>query len=110
MRGPQHLAIVVDNRRRSIDFWQDRFRDPALTVLMVLDAGLLFLAAPLAAKGVPIAKPIIETMVLVLVLIVGMLSRRRGAIAAILLGLAAILVSTLLGSEWPPVAARAFSQ
>ena len=66
---------------------------------------MIFLAAPLAAKGVPIARPIIETMVLAVVLIVGMLSHRRGAIAAILLGLAAILASTALGSELPPLAA-----
>ena len=69
-----------------VHVWQDRFRDPAPTVLLVLEAGLIFLGAPLAAKGVPLARPIIETMVLAVVVIVGMLSQRRGAIAAILLG------------------------
>jgi hypothetical protein len=83
-------SVVVDERRRLVHVWHDRFRDPALTVLLVLEAGLIFLGAPLAAKGVPLARPIIETMVLAVVVIVGMLSQRRGAIAAILLGLAAI--------------------
>jgi hypothetical protein len=75
-------SVVVDERRRLVHVWQDRFRDPALTVLLVLEACLNFLGAPLAAKGVPLARPIIETMVLVVVMILGMLSQRRGAIAA----------------------------
>ena len=54
-------SVVVDERRRLVHVWQDRFRDPALTVLLVLEAGLIFLGAPLAAKGVPLARPIIET-------------------------------------------------
>ena len=105
MHGSQHHSIAVNNRRRSISAWQDRIRDPSLTVLLVLELCLLFLAAPLAAKGLPIARPIIETMVLAVVVIVVMLSHRRGAIAVILLGLAATLASRLFGPEWwPPVA------
>jgi len=37
-----------------------------------------------------------------------MLSHRRGAIAAILLGLAAVLSSFFFGTEWPPVAQACF--
>jgi hypothetical protein len=44
-------------------------------------------------------------MVLVVMLIVGILSQRRGTIAAILFGLAALLASVSFGSPWPPVAA-----
>jgi hypothetical protein len=72
----QYHSIVVDHPRSSIHFWRDRFRDPALTVLLVLEICLIFLAAPLAAKGVPIARPIIETMMLAVVLIVGILKPR----------------------------------
>jgi polyphosphate kinase 2 len=86
----------------------DRFRDPALSVLLALEICLIFLAAPLAAKGAPIARPIIETMVLAVVVIVGLLSHRRIAIAAILLGLAATLTSRSVGSAWPPIAAGLF--
>jgi voltage-gated potassium channel Kch len=107
VHGSQHHSVTVDNRRRSIDGWRDRLRDPALTVLLVFETCLIFLAAPVAAKGVPIARPIIQTMVFVVVLIVGMLSDRRGAIAGILLGLAATLASISLGSDWPPVATSA---
>jgi voltage-gated potassium channel Kch len=70
--------------------------------MLVLELCLLFLAAPLAAKGLPIARPIVETMVLAVVVIVVMLSHRRGAIAVILLGLAATLASRLFGPEWWP--------
>jgi voltage-gated potassium channel Kch len=83
--------------------WQDRIRDPALTVLLVLEACLIFVAAPAAAAGIQIAKPIIQTMMLVVVVIVGLLSHRRGAIVAILLGLATMVVGLSLGSEWPPI-------
>jgi hypothetical protein len=76
-------SVVVGERRGSIHAWKDRFRDPALTILLVLEICLIFLGAPLAAKGVPLARPIIETVVLALVVIVGMLSHGRGAIAAI---------------------------
>jgi len=99
----QGLSVVACDRRRLIQVWQDRLRDPALTTLLVLEICLIFLGAPLAAKGVPLARPIIETMVLALVAIVGVLSHRRGAIAAILLGLAATPLAH--GSEWPPAVA-----
>jgi hypothetical protein len=104
VHGSERHSVVVDNRRTSIRAWQDRFRDRGLTVLLILQLCLVFLAVPLAAKGLPIARPIVETMVLAVVVIVVMLSHRRGAMAAILPGLAAMLASILLGSEWPPVA------
>jgi len=74
-------------------------------VLLVLELCLVFLAAPLAAQGVAIARPVVETLVLAVLAIVVMLSHRRGAIVAILLGLAATLASLSFGTEWPPIAA-----
>ena len=97
VHGPRQYSIVVDNRSGSIRRWQDRLRDPGLSLLLILQIGLVFFAAPLAAKGLPIARPIIEAMVLAVVLIVAVLSRRRGAIGLILLGLAATLAGFLLG-------------
>lgn len=97
--------IGVESPRKSLRAWQDRFRDPALTILLALELCLIFFAAPLAAKGLPEARPIIETMVLAVALVVGMLSHRRGAIAAILLGLAAMLASVSPGSQWSSAAA-----
>jgi hypothetical protein len=105
---PQYRrASVSDNGPRSIRVWQDRFRDPSLTFLLALQFCLVFFAAPLAAKGLPIARPIIEAMVLAVLALVVMLSHRRGAIVMIILGLGATLASLPLGSEWPPIAASA---
>jgi hypothetical protein len=105
LHGSQRHSIVVDNRRRSLHAWRDRVGDPVLTVLLILELCLVFLAAPLAAKGLPMARPIIETMVMAVVAIVVMLSHSRAAIVVIALGLAANLasVSPVLGcSERAP--------
>lgn len=64
---------TTDEQRAPNVVWQDQFRDPALTRLLALELFLIFVATPLAAKGLPIARPITETMVIV-VTIVGMLS------------------------------------
>ncbi len=106
MFGSQSNSLAVNRRLKSIYTWQDRIRDPSLTALLILELCLIFIAATLAAKGLPIAGPIIETMFWGVLVVVVMLSRRHGAIAAILLGLGAILVSVSLGSDWPPLAVR----
>ena len=80
-------------RRTAIHTWQDRIRDPSLTVLLILQLCALFIAAPLAAQGRPIARVVGESLVLAVVLIVVMLSHRPGAILAILLGLSATFSS-----------------
>ena len=105
MHGSQRHSIVVDNRRRSLHAWRDRVGDPVLTVLLILELCLVFLAAPLAAKGLPMARPIIETMVMAVVAIVVMLSHSRAAIVVIALGLAANLASVSPVLGWPSVAA-----
>ena len=98
-------ALSRDDRRASYRSWQDRVRDPSLTVLLVLELGLVFLAAPLAAQGLPLARPVLEALVLAVLVIVVTLSYRRGAIVTILLGLAATFASLSFGTEWPPSAA-----
>jgi len=84
----QYHSIVVDHPRSSIHFWRKSVprsgSDRPAGSRDLLD---LPCCAAGRERGVPIARPIIETMVLAVVLIVGMLSHRRGAIAAILLGL-----------------------
>jgi len=94
---------MLGNQRRSIDAWQDRIRDPSLTILLVLEVCAIFLATPLAAQGFPIMRAIGEALVLAVVLIVVLLSHRRGAIVMILLGLAAIFASRLLSPESSPI-------
>jgi len=101
--GDQRLSIPVDNTRRSIHAWQEGVRNPSLTALLVLELCAIFLAAPLAAKGLPIARAVADTLLLAVLVIVVMLSHRWGAIIMILLGLAAIAASILLSGEWSPV-------
>jgi len=94
---------MLDNRRRFIHAWQDRIRDPSLTVLLVLELCGIFIAAPLAAKGLPIARAVADTVLLAILVIVVMLSPRPGAIILILLGLAATAASFSMSAEWSPV-------
>ena len=95
--------VLVDDTRKSIHAWQHRFRDPSLTALLVLELCTIFLAAPLAAKGLPIARAVVDTLVLAVLVIVVMLSHRWGAVILILLGLAAIATSFLLSRAGAPV-------
>jgi hypothetical protein len=101
----QRHAAVFDDRRKSIHDWRDRVRDPSLTVLLVTELCLVFVAAPLAARGLPVARPIVETLALAVLALVVVLSQRRGAIVTIVLGLVATFASRLLGPGWPPIAA-----
>ena len=103
MNTGKRPSIVVDNRRRSIPAWQDRISNPSLTVLLVLQLCAIFVAAPLAAKGLPMARMVVDTLVLAVLAIVVMLSRKWGAIVVILLGLAAHVASLLPTGEWSPV-------
>ena len=96
----QHLrASVLDKKRASLPAWQDRVRDPSLTVLLVLQVFLLFVAVPLAAAGVPIAELVAGLLLLVAVILVVVLSRRGVAIVTVLLGLAVAAASGLYPGE-----------
>ena len=64
---------------------------------------MIFLAAPLAAKGLPTTQLVADTLVLAVIAIVVMLSFRWNAIILILLGLAAIVASFLISTETSPV-------
>ena len=107
MSDLQPHALSLENARKSIRTWQDRFRDPSLTVLLILELAAIFLATPLAAKGLPMARVITDTLVLAVLGIVVVLSHRLGAILLILLGLAVIAASILYGGEASPFSAAA---
>jgi hypothetical protein len=85
--------------------WQDRVRDPSLTILLVLQLLLLFVALPLDAAGVPIAEPVVWSLLLVVLTIIVVLSRRGVAIALMLVGLAAATASSAGGGRWSPIIA-----
>jgi hypothetical protein len=93
----------VDDWRAAIHAWQDRVRNPSLTVLLVLQLVLVFVAAPLAATGLPIAHALTQWLLLAVLAGVVALSRRIGAIVIIVLGLAAMLAGLAAGSEWSAV-------
>ena len=84
--------------------WQDRIRDPMLTVLLALVLCADFIAEPLAARGHPIARTIADGLVLGLLAMLVLLSQRPGAILSISLGLAAIIASLAFSKQWPPIA------
>jgi voltage-gated potassium channel Kch len=96
---------VLEKKRASLDRWQDRVRDPSLTVLLVLQLFLLFVALPLAATGVPIAAPVAWLLLLVAVTLVVLLSQKGVAIVIILLGLACAAASFAFGRQWSPITA-----
>jgi hypothetical protein len=97
-------------RRPAIHTWQDRIRDPSLTVLLILQLCALFVAVPLAAQGRPLARVVGESLVLAVVLIVVMLSHRPGAILVILLALSATFASLWLPQDSAPVAVSLLSR
>jgi hypothetical protein len=103
VRGLRSDSVVGDNAPRSIRAWQEQFRDPALTVLLILELCTIFLAVPLAAKGLSVAQTVADTLVLAVISIVVILSRRWKAIILILLGLSAIVASFVISAEASPI-------
>ena len=76
-----------------------------LTVLLILELCAMFVGAPLAAKGLPIARALADTLVFAVLVIVVMLSPRPAAIILIFLGLTVTVASFPLSVEWLPVSA-----
>jgi voltage-gated potassium channel Kch len=97
-------SVAHHRRSRSFRAWQERIRDPSLTVLLVFQLCAMFFAAPLAANGLPVARSIANTLVIAVLVIVVMLSPRLVAVILILLGLAATAASLLVSVEWSRVA------
>jgi len=97
---------MINNTREALLVRQNRVRDQSLTILLTLELCTIFIAEPLAAKGLPIARAVADTLVLTVLVIVVMLSQRWSAVILILLGLAAIVASFLLseGSSLVPTA------
>jgi len=99
----RRATVALGDRQRRPHAWQDRIRDPSLTALLILKLCAIFVAAPLAARGLLIARPILDTLVLGVLVVVVLLSHRRGAIVVIALGLAATLISEPLAPERTPL-------
>ncbi len=97
----RHLHVSVCK----LQAWRDRVRNPSLTVLLILQLFLLFVALPLNASGVPVAKPVGLSLLLLVLTLVVTLSYRAVAILVLLLGLTATALSIALGRNWSPIAA-----
>ncbi len=91
--SPAAVAAPADTQLYA---WRERVRDPSLTVLLIIQLCVIFVAAPVAALGLPWARPAGEGLVLALLLIVVTLSNSRGAIVVIVIGLGAILAHLVL--------------
>jgi hypothetical protein len=104
---PRAPAAPGDRQGLARD-WRDQIRDPMLTVLLVLEICAIFIAAPLAAKGLPAAQAVADTLVLAVLMIVVLLSQKWGAIFLILLGLAVTVASYLPSEEWSPISMAMF--
>ena len=70
--------------------------------MLVLELCTVFLAEPVAARGLPIARGVADILVLALVFIVVALSYRHGATLLIAAGVAATGAGFFLGPDWPP--------
>jgi hypothetical protein len=95
---------IAGNEETRVRAWQERIRDPTLTVLLALEFGADFVAEPLAARGLTIARAVADGLVLALLVMVVLLSQRPGAIISISVGLIAIIASLAFGAHWPPTA------
>ena len=99
----RHASAAPADRRKRLYAWRDRIRDPSLTALLVLQLCAMFIAAPVAAKGLPAAQAVADTLVLAVIVVVVILSPRPAAIILILLGLGLSVASFPLSLELSPV-------
>jgi hypothetical protein len=83
--------------------FQDRIRDASLSVILVLEIFIVFVSAPLAVKGLPLARVVVDILTWTTVVLIVLLSHRWGAIVMIIAGLALLLTDFLNPAAWSPV-------
>jgi hypothetical protein len=83
--------------------WQDRLRDPALTMLLIVQLIAVFVLTPLAAMGLSIGPTLVEAMLLLLVAVVLMITSSVFAVALALLSVALTIGAALLRTSRPSV-------
>jgi hypothetical protein len=74
--------------RHRIKTWQDRARDPALTVLLIVQLFAMFVLTPVAAMGLPISPVVVDLVLVAVIAGVVVISRSRSAIVLALLAVA----------------------
>jgi hypothetical protein len=79
--------------RSRLQAWRERWRDPALTVLLAVQVFAMFVLTPLAAMGLPIPRPVVDVQLIAVIGVVLVISDSRGSVAlallSIMLGVAA---------------------
>ena len=88
---------------------RDRIRDPSLSVLLVLEISIIFLTAPLAAKGLPLAEIVVDVLTWTVVAVIVVLSDRPAAIVPLLLAVGLISADFWSSAAWLPVSPRVLS-
>jgi Ion channel len=88
---------------------RDRIRDPSLSVLLVLEISIIFLTAPLAAKGLPLAEIVVDVLTWTVVAVIVVLSDRPAAIVSLLLAVGLISADFWSSAAWLPVSPRVLS-
>jgi hypothetical protein len=88
---------------RRFKTWQDRLRDPALTVLLVVQLIAMFVLTPIAAMGVPIPRIVVEALLTALIAIVLLITTSRWAIALTLVSVALTAAAEVLRLGWPSI-------
>jgi hypothetical protein len=80
---------------------QDKLRDPAMTALLVLGTAVMFVMSPLRAVGVGIPPTVVVPLVFLIITVVVLLSRSKGAIALVLGAVVLNLTGTLMHQANP---------
>jgi len=85
---------------------RDRIRDPSLSALLVLEILIVFVTAPLAAEGLPLAEIVVDVLTWTMVAIIIVLSDRWGAITSVFIALILISADLWSSAGWPTATAR----
>jgi hypothetical protein len=89
--------------RHRLKTWQERWRDPALTVLLVVQLIAMFVLTPLAATGVPTPRLLVDALLVAVIAVVLAITSSRAAIALALVSIAMTVVADFLRLARPSV-------
>jgi hypothetical protein len=81
--------------------WQRRLRDPALTVLLVVQVIVLFVVTPVAAMGVPLPPALVDVLLAAVIGVVLLITSSRAAIALAIFSVAVTFASAVLRINRP---------
>jgi hypothetical protein len=80
---------------------RERLRDPALTALLLVETAVIFVLSPLRALGMATPPTVPVTLVLLIITVVVLLSRSKGAIVLVLASVALNVTGTVLDLASP---------